>query len=128
MRGLGKYTIPIIGVLSSGKSTFINGLFLNNSILEVGMGHTTKFICIIRHDENARVPQIYETSIQKRDNDAFNFKEKGEQKTLINIIFTNKTTVVHWRYQECFDRACFLSFWKQTFLIGSEGSYYQVKI
>ena len=49
MKGLGKYTIPIIGVLSSGKSTFINGLFLNKTLLEVGMAHTTKFICIIRH-------------------------------------------------------------------------------
>ena len=49
MKGLGKYTIPIIGVLSSGKSTFINGIFLNKTLLEVGMSHTTKFICIIRH-------------------------------------------------------------------------------
>ena len=49
MKGLGKYTIPIIGVLSSGKSTFINGLLLNKTILEVGMAHTTKFICILRH-------------------------------------------------------------------------------
>ena len=49
MQGLRKYTIPIIGVLSSGKSTFINGLFLNKTILEVGTAHTTKFICIIRH-------------------------------------------------------------------------------
>ena len=49
MKGLAKYTIPIIGVLSSGKSTFINGILLNKTILEVGMSHTTKFICIIRH-------------------------------------------------------------------------------
>ena len=49
MRGLGKYSIPIIGVLSSGKSTFINGIFLNKTILGVGMEHTTKFICIISH-------------------------------------------------------------------------------
>ena len=49
MKGLAKYTIPIIGVLSSGKSTFINGLLLNKTILEVGMAHTTKFICIIRY-------------------------------------------------------------------------------
>ena len=49
MKGLAKYTIPIIGVLSSGKSTFINGLLLNKTILEVGMSHTTKFICIIRY-------------------------------------------------------------------------------
>ena len=50
MEGLRKYTIPILGALTSGKSTLINGIFLNNSILEVGMSHTTKFICIIRHE------------------------------------------------------------------------------
>lgn len=49
MEGLRKYTIPIIGILSSGKSTFINGLFLNNTLLEIDMDHTIKFICIIRH-------------------------------------------------------------------------------
>ena len=50
MDGFRKYIIPIIGLLSSGKSTFINGIFLNKTILEVGMSHTTKFICIIRHE------------------------------------------------------------------------------
>ena len=77
-KGIERFCIPIIGVISSGKSTFMNYLLQLNNILEIGDNITTQFICIIRHDENARVPQIYETSIQKRDNDAFNFKEKGK--------------------------------------------------
>ena len=64
MEGLRKYTIPIIGVLSSGKSTFLNGIFLNNSILEVGMKHTTKFICIIRHQNELPIGKYRFTKVK----------------------------------------------------------------
>ena len=82
-KGIERFCIPIIGVISSGKSTFMNYLLELNNILEMGEKVTTQFICIIRHDENATIPQIYETLIEKRDSDAFNFKEKGEN--LLNL-------------------------------------------
>ena len=77
-RGIKRFCIPIIGVISSGKSTFMNYLLKLNNILEIGEKITTQFICIIRHDENVSTPEIYEVKIEKRDTNAFNFIEKGE--------------------------------------------------
>ena len=77
-RGIKRFCIPIIGVISSGKSTFMNYLLKLNNILEIGEKITTQFICIIRHDENISTPEIYEVEIEKRDTNAFNFIEKGE--------------------------------------------------
>ena len=68
MEGLRKYTIPIIGVLSSGKSTLINGLFINDTILETGMAHTTKFICIIRHQSELEKGKYRFTKVKINSN------------------------------------------------------------
>ena len=94
MRGLGKYTIPIIGILSSGKSTFINGLFLNNTILEVGMAHTTKFICIIRHQPELQDGKFRFTKVKIESNslikDGETFEEETEIKKKITEINTKE--------------------------------------
>ena len=37
-----------------------------------------RFCTLIRHNENAKIPEIYVASIQEKDNAVFNFKEKGE--------------------------------------------------
>ena len=96
MRGLGKYTIPIIGVLSSGKSTFINGLFLNNSILEVGMGHTTKFICIIRHQHELESGKYRFTKVKINSDSLIKDGDTIEDEIAIKnkIIEINKKEVV----------------------------------
>ena len=70
-----RFCIPIIGVINSGKSTFLNYL-LNLCFLQIGENETTKFISIIRHKEEAIIPEIYEVEIKKRDDNAFNFCEK----------------------------------------------------
>ena len=56
----------------------MNYLLQLNNILQIGEKVTTQFICIIRHEENINTPEIYEVSIEKRDNEAFNFIEKGD--------------------------------------------------
>ena len=43
--------IIVIGMISSGKSTFLNG-FLGFNYLESSAKITTQFICIIRHNPN----------------------------------------------------------------------------
>ena len=40
--------IPIIGIISSGKSTFLQSL-VNSDILESGGTTTTKFLCLIKN-------------------------------------------------------------------------------
>ena len=79
-KNIKRFFIPIIGIISSGKSTFMNYLLQLNNILEIGEQITTQFICIIRHDENVDIPELYEVSIVKRDegdDEAFNFDQKG---------------------------------------------------
>ena len=46
-----RFTIPIIGKISSGKSTFLNSI-LGGNYLSTSSGIETKFICIIRHNKN----------------------------------------------------------------------------
>ena len=48
-----KKFIPIIGTISSGKSTFLKSLLGINS-LETGVSTTTKFVCIIQNSESTK--------------------------------------------------------------------------
>ena len=77
--GIKRFAIPIIGVINSGKSTFLNQILNLNNILQIGDKVTTRFITIIRHDKNATIPEVYQVEIEKRNNEnGFNFNEKGE--------------------------------------------------
>lgn len=75
--GINRFAIPVIGIISSGKSTFLNNFLNLNNILQIGELVTTRFIAIIRHDKNADIPELYHVEIERRNN-IFNFKEKGE--------------------------------------------------
>ena len=55
--------IPIIGTISSGKSTFLQGL-LGTDVLETGQTTTTKFVCLIKNSAETKFYPI----ILKRDN------------------------------------------------------------
>ena len=77
LKNIKRFFIPIIGIISSGKSTFMNYLLQLNNILEIGEQITTQFIYTIRHDEKNEIPELYEVSIVKRDNETFNFNQKG---------------------------------------------------
>ena len=52
------FSIPVIGKISSGKSTFLNSL-LGIDCLESATKITTKFICIIRHNEDNETPRLF---------------------------------------------------------------------
>ena len=52
------FSIPVIGKISSGKSTFLNSL-LGIDCLESATKITTKFICIIRHNEDYETPRLF---------------------------------------------------------------------
>ncbi len=78
-KGLKRFAIPIFGVISSGKSTFLNYLLGLNNLLEMNQQISTKFICIIRNKKGLKFPKIYEVKIILReDRLSVNF-EKGEE-------------------------------------------------
>ena len=62
-----KKAIPIIGMVSSGKSTFLNSL-LGIEILEAKDDITTKFVCIIRYNKNIKNPLFYHVKLEKIEN------------------------------------------------------------
>ena len=73
--GIKRFCIPIIGGISCGKSTFLNYLLPFHNLLEIGNKITTKFICIIRHNKDINVPEIYNAKIEQRDGKAFNLQK-----------------------------------------------------
>jgi len=70
------FSIPVIGKISSGKSTFLNSL-LGLDCLESNEEITTKFICIIRHNQELTAPKLYPVILKKRKSEinqnAYNF-------------------------------------------------------
>ena len=52
------FSIPVIGMISSRKSTFLNSL-LRIDLLETKDGVTTKLVCIIRHNSKLKQLKFY---------------------------------------------------------------------
>ena len=48
-----KKFIPIIGTISAGKSTFLQG-FLGSNVFQTGSTVTTKFVCIIKNSKESK--------------------------------------------------------------------------
>ena len=71
-----RFSIPIIGTISSGKSTFLNFL-LGFDYLEFSSDITTRCVAIIRH-KPIDVPELYTVWIRERRSGYFNF-EKNEK-------------------------------------------------
>ena len=67
-----RFSIPIIGLISSGKSTFLNYL-LNIDCLESKYDITTKCIVIIRHNKSLKSPELFSVKFQERDKGTYNF-------------------------------------------------------
>ena len=61
-----RFAIPVIGRISSGKSTFLNSILGLNNILESNSNITTKFVCIIRHDSLLTEPKVYSVILEER--------------------------------------------------------------
>ena len=53
-----QFLVPVIGVISSGKSSFLNAL-LGTEIFQIDSDITTQFFCIIRHNESLSNPILY---------------------------------------------------------------------
>ena len=69
-----KYFIPIIGTISSGKTTFLNA-FLGIKLLQTGSTTTTKFVCLIK---NSKHSLFYHVKPKKQANDII-FEKEGEE-------------------------------------------------
>ena len=74
--GIERFCIPVIGLISSGKSTFLNFL-LNIECLESKFDIATKCVVIIRHNKLLEFPEIYSVKLEQRKNGCYNF-EKNE--------------------------------------------------
>ena len=81
-----RFSIPIIGMISSGKSTFLNFL-LGIDYLEFSHDITTKCVTIIRH-KPIDIPEIYSVKIIERRKGYYNFvkneKINGDPNRLIS--------------------------------------------
>ena len=59
-----RFIIPTIGMISSGKSTFLNSL-LQGNYLSISTNIETSFICILRHNKTLnQVPKLYKCKIK----------------------------------------------------------------
>ena len=65
---LKRFSIPVIGKINSGKSTFLNYLLDLNDLLESSENITTKFICLIRHNKELKgqKPKIFKVILDNR--------------------------------------------------------------
>ena len=86
--GLKRFSIPVFGKISSGKSTLLNYILNLHGYLEVNSTITTKFICIIRHNPNLTDgPKIYNVTVTERGEyikdgkkiKLWNFEKKGDE-------------------------------------------------
>ena len=77
-KNLKRFSIPVIGCISSGKSTILNYLLKLKKTLEMKNQITTKCVCIIRHQKGYKKPKIYEVNLKSRNYGMYNF-EKGKE-------------------------------------------------
>ena len=89
---ISRFSIPIIGLMSVGKSTLLNYLLQLRNFLEMGIEKTTSFFCIIRHNKNYQEPVISNVKIEKRHYFKYNFIKSDEieyDENFINIYNNN---------------------------------------
>ena len=60
-----RFMIPTIGMLNSGKSTLLNSL-LQGNYLSISTNIGTKFVCILRHNDNNKIPKFYKCKINQK--------------------------------------------------------------
>ena len=77
-KSIRRFCIPVIGCISSGKSTILNYLLRLKKTLQMADKITTKCVCIIRHKKGCKKAKIYDVEIKERGNYIYNF-EKGEE-------------------------------------------------
>ena len=94
---LERFSIPIIGKISCGKSTILNYILDLKDSLQVESKTTTKFVTIIRHNKSlkGKNPQLYNVRFIQRAElkDHYNF-QKG------NLINGNIKQIIEQRNQD----------------------------
>ena len=86
-----RFMIPTIGMINSGKTTLLNSI-LQGNYLVTSTNIGTKFVCILRHNENNKIPKLYKCKINKKLIDykynTFNYYhfEKEEKEEEGNIL------------------------------------------
>ena len=102
--------MSVIGMISSGKSTFLNSIFGIN-YLQTKDDITTKFICVIRYSPEIKEPKLYHLKLVPKDNnpDYFNFMKDGndfigkkEIKEKIKLINSNENKYSEPQYENLF--------------------------
>ena len=78
---MNNYYIPIIGTISSGKSTFFNSL-LGVDLLQVGTLTTTKFVCLIKNSNRTSFYHV----VPQREKNTIIFLKEGEEFEDKNVI------------------------------------------
>lgn len=82
-----RFSIPVFGTISCGKSSFLNYLLKLHKILETNEDIATKFVCFIRHSKGLKKPKIYSVKFEPRDSGKYNFEKdkelKGDVKEII---------------------------------------------
>ena len=112
-----RFAIPIIGRISSGKSTFLNSLLGLNNILESNTDITTKFVCIIRHNQLLDKPKIYSVKLEERkekqiiknenSKPKFNFEKGEELKGDTKEIISNRNKYINKTQSELLNKEDF---------------------
>ena len=65
--GLKRFSIPVFGKISSGKSTLLNYILHLHGVFETDYKISTKFVCIVRHNPNLdKKLKIYNALVNKR--------------------------------------------------------------
>ena len=77
-KNIRRFAIPVIGCISSGKSTILNYLLKLQKTLQMADTITTKCVCIIRHKKGCKKARIYNVVIEERGKYIYNF-EKGDE-------------------------------------------------
>ena len=93
-KNIKRFSIPVIGCISSGKSTILNYLLKLKKILQVAQKITTKCICIIRHRKGCKNAKIYNVEIQIRGNGLYNFERKEEIKENVAEVIKERNEII----------------------------------
>ena len=99
-KGLKRFSIPVFGIISSGKSTLLNYLLNLNDILEMDQDISTQFICIIRNKKGLKNPKLYKVKLSLRDGKFVNFEKDAEIQGDIKSIISDKNKDIKCRTRE----------------------------
>lgn len=92
--GIKRFAIPVFGIISSGKSTFLNYILNLDDLLEMDEDISTQFICIIRNKKGFKKPKLYNVKIDFRDEKYFNFIKDNEINGDIKSIISQKNNEI----------------------------------